>query len=113
METILAGLMCIIFGVIAFRWASNSSHSGCLEGFALSFILVGAVFIIIKLCGGFDSTESNLSNDHGYSAYKEQRDDALERANKALKNGDEGMAKAWIQKGQEAQSSMNKAQRNQ
>ena len=111
MEVIL-GLTCVIFGIIAFCWADNNSSNGCLGGVALGFIIVGAIFIIFKLCGGYDSTESNFYDDHGYSAYKERRDDALERATKALKDGDDGMAKAWIQKGQEAQDGMNNAQKN-
>jgi hypothetical protein len=90
---------------------NSFSNGGCLEGFVWSFVIVVVVAIILWLCGELEPTESNFSSDHGYSAYKERRDNALERANKAHKDGDDEMANSWIQRGQEAQDSMNNAQR--
>lgn len=79
--------------------------------FAIIIVATGLVTLIVGLTFYFSPEEAPRdpaeTRAHSYSLNKEARDENLERAQKALKKGDDGMARIWIEKAQESQDRMN------
>ena len=80
--------------------------------FAYVFFVSGPILLIMGLVFYFSPEEPPRDPEEArwrsYSLNKERRDDASERAQKALKNGNEGEARAWVEKAQESQDKMDR-----